>query len=235
MGNFWKVVNNVIKDSDILIEVIDARFPELTRNEEIERKVKKEGKKLILVYNKLDLVDKKFSNKDVVLSCKTRRGLRLLREKIMIEAKKLNKNPVTVGVLGYPNTGKSSIINTLKGKGSARTSSKSGLTLGVQKVKVNEKIMMLDTPGVIPFGEDEEEKHALIGALNPENLKYPEDTAEFIIKKFPKSISLFYGCVADLEAIAERLNKKKKGNLPDLETTSKLIIRDWQKGKINSY
>jgi ribosome biogenesis GTPase A len=232
MGNFWKAVNHVINDSDILLEILDARFPDLTRNEEIEKKVAKMGKTLILVVNKADLVDKKFPKSYVTLSSRTRRGLRSLRERIMIEAKRLKMAQVTVGVLGYPNTGKSSVINALKGKKSALTSPKSGFTQGFQKVKVNNKIYMLDTPGVFPFGEKDEEKHAILGVLNPEKLEYPEDVAETILENFGEVISRYYDCEASLEAIAERFGKRSKGSELNLRSAAIKLIRDWQRGKI---
>ena len=100
MKNYWKAVNEVIRRSDVLIQVLDARFPEETRNKEVELKVLTSGKRLIYVVNKSDLAgDKHFPKSYVVLSSRTRRGLRSLRERIMIEAKHLDKSMVFVGVL----------------------------------------------------------------------------------------------------------------------------------------
>ena len=222
-----------------MIEVLDARFIEETRNEEVESKVEREGKALIIVANKADLVEglgdeNKITVPDgvLLLSSRDRHGLKNLRERIMIERKRIRKEKVVVGVLGYPNTGKSSVINALKGRGSARTSPKSGFTLGAQNVKVNKIISMVDTPGVIPFGEDDEVKHAVMGAKNPEVMDSPEDAAEVIISKFGSLVKAKYGCEPSLEKIAEKLGRKLKGGEPDLRAASINIIHDWQRGKL---
>ena len=147
--NYWKIVNSVIDRSDILLLVLDARMPELTRNEEIESKVKLKNKKLIYVLNKCDLMpkewleDKKKIFKPAVFVSSTQHlGTTMLRNKILELTKK--DYDITVGVLGYPNTGKSSVINALKGKSSARASSVSGYTRGVQMIRIDAKIMILE-------------------------------------------------------------------------------------------
>src|SRR3989344_5942425 len=101
MANFWRVVNEVIGRSDILIEVLDARFIEETRNEEVESKVEREGKALIIVANKADLVEglgdeNKVTVPDgvMLLSSRDRHGLKNLRERIMIERKRIRKEKV---------------------------------------------------------------------------------------------------------------------------------------------
>lgn len=234
MKNYWRAVNEVIRRSDILIQVLDARFPEETQNKEVELKVLNSGKTLINVVNKSDLAgDKNFPNSYVVLSSRSRRGLRSLRERIMIEAKRLDKSLVFVGVLGYPNTGKSSLINTLKGRSSARTSPKSGFTKGMQKVKISDKIFMYDTPGVIPFGEDDEEKHVLMGAMNPEDAEFPEDAAEVVINNFKDKIKKKYGCDS-LEELAQKWNLKEKGGGLNLKLASIRLLREWQRGELSN-
>ena len=233
--NFWKIVNEVIRNSDIIVEVLDARFPKISRNEEIENKIKKNGKKIIYVLNKTDLakrVNKIEVSPLILISSTKRQGLRELRTRIQIEAKRLKKENVTVGVLGYPNTGKSSLINALKGRKAAPTSSISGFTKALMKVRITRGILMIDTPGVFPFSEDDEVKNTLLGAKNPSNIEFPEDAAEVIIDSFSDEISEYYNCSADLESLAERLGKKKKGGELDLKATSVKLLHDWQNGKI---
>ncbi len=242
--DFWKIVNNVIKDADILLLVLDARLPELTRNKEIENKVKDANKKLIYVLNKCDLIDQKLAEKykkiykpSVFVSSTEHLGTTKLRQLILMTGKREKKEKVVVGALGYPNTGKSSVINALKGKGGAKTSSISGYTKGVQIIKVDNRIRLLDTPGVIPFREEDKLKHVLIGTINFDKIKDPDLFAMELIKLYPDIIKGYYEVDAKdeyevLEAIAKKLNKLKKGGKLDLELTGRLVLKDWQQGKI---
>lgn len=246
MANFWKVVNQVIEDSDIIIEVVDSRLIEETRNLEIENKVLDSGKKLLIVVNKSDLVSKKYLDiikKDykniVFVSAKEKLGTTLLRKAIMRLSKAKSKEKIVVGVLGYPNTGKSSVINALKGRHSAKASPFAGYTKGKQFVKISEKVLLVDTPGVIPFKEEDEVKHAIISSVNPDKIKDPESVGERIIGFIgDKGLSKVYGDVIGknpeetLEKIAVRLGKIKKGGIPDTETGARILIKDWQRGKL---
>ncbi len=242
--NFWKTVNDVIRESDILLEVLDARFVEETRNQEIEYKVKKAEKVLIYVINKCDLVEKTEMDKwkqrlrpSVFISAKDHLGTTYLRKEIM---KNAPSGQFKVGILGYPNTGKSSVINALKGKGSAKTSSISGYTKGVQLVRVSSRMMMVDSPGVFPFREKDEAKHAMIAAKTFQDVKDPEEAVQRLLCEKGKLIAKFYDVEYEegvdelelLEAIAVKLNRKKKGGLPDTYVAARIILQDWQKGKI---
>ena len=243
--SYWKIVNSVIDKSDILLLVLDARMPELTRNTEIESKVKLRNKKIIYVLNKCDLVPKRLLEEHkkvfkpaVFVSSTQHFGTTILRNKILALAPKNDFKDIRVGVLGYPNTGKSSVINALKGKSSAKASSVSGYTRGVQMIRLDSKIMILDTPGVIPYGEDEEMKHVLIGTVNPSDLDDPELCAMQVIDNFMETIKQHYGVEGDdseqiLENIAKKKNKLAKGGVFDTLTTSKIILKDWQQGKIH--
>jgi ribosome biogenesis GTPase A len=86
---------------------------------------------------------------------KKRAGSRALRERIKIEAKRLKvKRGVQIAVIGYPNTGKSSLINFLIGRSSTPVSQQSGFTKGIQKLRLSTGIFLMDSPGVIPDAED---------------------------------------------------------------------------------
>ncbi len=249
MTNFWKIVHEIIEKSDVLLEVLDARLPEMTRNPEVETKVRNSGKKLVLVLNKADLIgqrvaekEKKILSKDfsvVFVSTKEHQGTKLLREAIHGAA---NKEQVVVGVLGYPNTGKSSIINVLKGRKAASTSSQSGHTRSIQKIRVTNRIMMLDSPGVIPFEEKDELKHVLIGTKMFSDVDSPDLFAVEIIKLCnalnPEIILKYYGISSDvdpfvqLEKIGEKRNLRAKGGVLDIERAARVVIQDWQVGRI---
>jgi len=243
MANYWKLVNKLIGESDILLEVIDARMIDETRNIELEKKIEEAGKKFIFVINKADLADKKMLEKRknelwpcVFVSALKYYGTAKLRELILRMAEKEN---VTVGVVGYPNTGKSSVINMLKGKASAGTSAHSGYTRGIQKIKVTNRIMMIDSPGVIPFKKDDETKLALIGSLNVAKLKNPDLDAITLIESLNGAVERYYNIEPGndseetLERIALKKGKLMKGGKPDIMLTARLVIQDWQRGKIS--
>ena len=98
MVNFWKIVNDVIDKSDILLEVLDSRLPDMTRNAEVEGKVKRAGKKLVLVLNKADLIGQRTAEKEkrkftkeypvVFVSTREHQGTKLLREAILKNVEK---------------------------------------------------------------------------------------------------------------------------------------------------
>jgi ribosome biogenesis GTPase A len=242
MANYWRIVNNVIKEADILLEVIDARLVEESRNKEIEDKVNAAKKTLIYVINKCDLVEKSKLEKYkrelrpcVFMSATEHLGTGFLRRAIMRYAP---KDKFKVGVLGYPNTGKSSIINALKGKSSASTAPISGHTRGVQLIKVSKNMYLVDTPGVFPYKEKDEKKHAMIAAKTFTNLKDPEASAMELIETFPKQIEKHYQVKHRedpeevLEQIALKLNRLRKKGLPDTDAAARIVIKDWQEGRI---
>ncbi len=243
MPNFWKVVNDVIRESDILLEILDARMVEESRNKEIECKVQESGKMLVYVINKCDLAEKSALEKwkrklkpSVFISAKDHLGTTMLREAILKHGK--NKKRVTVGVLGYPNTGKSSVINALKGRAAASTSPVSGHTKGIQTIRVSQRLYLIDTPGVFPYQEKDENKHAMLSAKTFTNLKDPEGSVIKMIELMPIEIETYYGVDHDddpeivLEQIALKLKKLKKGGLPDTNSAARIILKDWQEGNI---
>ncbi len=246
MKDFWEVVNRVINQSDLVIQVLDARFPEESRNREIEAKIRKKGKKLIYVLNKSDLVKESFENIKldfepyVFVSATKNLGTTILRKMIF---KGVEKRPMNVGVVGYPNTGKSSIINVLKQRKSAKTSPSPGFTRGVQKIKISKGVYLLDTPGVIPFMEKNELKHTLINVKDAAKVEDPDVIAMKIISevlfKDKKILENAYNIKIDtwnpqeiLDQIAKKFNWLLKGGLPNIDLTSRRIITDLQRGKI---
>jgi hypothetical protein len=242
-SSFWDSVNGVINEADILLEVVDARRIDETRNLEIEDKVRRAGKLLIYVFNKCDIADmsalehkKKELFPSVFVSSKEYHGIKMLYERIIIEAKRLGIKRPKVGVLGYPNMGKSSLINALNGSAKARISAESGFTKGKQYVGAK-GILLIDTPGVIPFGENDTVKKALTGIDT--KFKDPETAVLKVIEEYPGTIEQFYGAEANaedaeesLENIAVKLNLLLKGKRPDMRRASERILRDLRDGKI---
>ncbi|MBU2638300.1 MAG: 50S ribosome-binding GTPase [Nanoarchaeota archaeon] len=245
MKSFWKIVNDVISISDILLEVLDARFVDETRNIELEDKIRQSNKKLIFVLNKCDLVEKQAIEKQkkklkpaVFVSATKRYGITMLLHEIQKNSP--NKEKVVVGIVGYPNTGKSSVINALKGRASAPVSSQSGFTKAMQLIKVTGKIYLLDTPGVFSYMEKGIGKHALRASVDFTKIKDPEAAAVFIIEGNKDAVSAHYLVKkkADTEEmlaeIAFKLNRLKKGGVPDIKAAAQALLKDWQRGKIKT-
>ena len=239
--SFGSIVREVITQSDVVVQVIDARLFDLTRNEELERLVVLADKRLIFAVNKCDLVDKdwlehkcKSLPNSVFVSSTKKLGFSILREMIYkVAAKsKQSEDDIKVGVIGYPNVGKSSVINGLKGRMSASVGARSGHTKGKQLVRVTNRIMLVDTPGVIPIDNTDPIRLALLASKNPDQLKMPDLVAEEILAMVSNPIlESIYGATT-LEEIAMKRGKLIKGGEPDINTISRVIILDWQKGKL---
>lgn len=270
------LAKEVISASDIVLEVLDARFIEQTRNKELEDFANAQGKKLIYVINKADLVKVEhidYLEPYIFVSTIVHTGRRALRDRIRIEAKRAAKKipddfadekehleiqkqgvgyrrflkvgkEVHVGVIGYPNVGKSSLINMLSGKGAARTSPRAGFTRGIQKVRFAPGILLLDTPGVM---SDEDaaasqsahlKKHAIIGVRTYDSMKNPDFVVAEIMTEHPGLFESFYEIDADgdVEILLSELGKRRrfliKGGLVDVDRTARLVLKDWQEGSI---
>lgn len=260
---YWKTIETIINKADIILEIIDARLPEISRNVNLEEMIEKHGKKKIFIVNKSDLVSKEVVEKvtkelndispAIFVSSTNKLGFKLLRSKIYQLAYEINKtkdskeskykSKIVVGVVGYPNVGKSSVINALAFSKKAPVSAKAGTTHGEQKINITEKIQVLDSPGVIPVLEQDEIRHGLIGARNPNKINNLERLAETIIAMFlkhnKKAMEDFYKIKIEstetYEILLEIGRKKghlKKGGEVEENRTSTAIIDDWQKGKL---
>ncbi len=248
------LVKGIIRISDIVLEVLDARFIEETRNRELERMILDSGKKIIFILNKADLVDVVELKRNidleglkpyVLVSCRTREGIGELRTRIKIEAKRMKQKRNThIGIIGYPNTGKSSLINVIAGGGHAKTASESGFTKGMQKIRLAKGILLLDSPGVMPEREAPAHKiaHArklsIIGVKTFDRAKNPDFIVSELMKEYPGAFENFYGIEADgdTEKLIEELGRRnkflKKGGQIDVDRAARMILKDWQFGKI---
>ncbi|NPA86310.1 MAG: GTPase RsgA [bacterium] len=226
----WKRVLRVVRRADVVVEVLDARAPDESRIPRLEELVEANQKQLILAINKVDLVPysyikyyyKQFSREypTVLLSVKNRWGSKKLRRKIL---ECTEKRPVVVGIVGYPNVGKSSIINMLRGRRVAAVSSRPGFTRGEQLVKVSSNIYIYDTPGVII--PESPEKLALLGAYPIEKLREPEKVAEKILEKIPKELLLQVYGSSTLDELASKWNMTR-------EAAARKVLQDWYRGRL---
>lgn len=275
MEPYWNSVKQIIRESDIILEVIDARLVSLSRNDFLEKLIKEAGRPRIFVINKVDLTSKKELEYDVekllregevaFVSKKDRKSIKILLSKIKQVFSKHGKRPeydsnkplikrpyreakgdIIIGVVGYPNVGKSSIINSLCFKTKMKVSKTAGTTHGVHWIKATKNIKLIDTPGVIPLEKTDEVRLGLIAARNPEKIKDVDNVAGNIIQMFLKNdndkskLEKFYNIIIGdetnpyviLENIALKRNFLKKGGLPDEIRASTIIIRDWQEGRL---
>jgi len=248
----WRRVRRVLEDADLVIEVADAREPIETRNKRVEELAYKLGKPLILVLNKCDLVPmevlerwKRFLEREiptVFISAKFRLGTRKLILYIKRYAPRL---PVRVAVVGYPNVGKSTIINYLKGKHVAPTSPVPGWTRGEQLVRAKSWLYVVDTPGVIPVEEVRDEALLIIkGAIDPARLQEPVYPAvkliERILKFNPNAFLERYGIeerdpLKILEEVARKRGLLLRGGKLNIEAAARAVIFDWIEGKLTYY
>lgn len=278
MEPYWNLIEKIITESDLVLEVLDARLVELSRNEEVERLIEKIGRPLIFVANKSDLANREDIKKQVeelqkqgkyvvFVSTKNKKTIRLLLYMIKRVFKKYGKRyiperkkgdkktdhreakaDIVVSVLGYPNVGKSSLINALCHKKKLRVSSTAGTTHGIHWIRLNDEIKLIDSPGVIPLKIDDEVRYGLIGARDSERMKNPDLVAYAIIKYFIRKNKKAFERHYSIEISEEELKDEDaysiilkiaikrcfllKGGVPDENRAINLIVRDWQEGKL---
>ena len=250
----WGQLERIIEKADVVLEVVDARNPMATRSPRLEQMVKRKGKQLLIVLNKGDLVPIEVLKKwaqyfrgqgipAVYIAASKHMGTRELRKAI---TSLVNKKPIIVAVVGYPKTGKSTIINALKGRSSASTSSipgSTGYTKTFSEYKISENLRLIDTPGTIPIEGDELEK--AIRGCPPEKLEDPVKLAAMLIERAlqanPKAIEDTYG-ISDKDPyiILQKIALKrgwiyKTTKEPIIDEAAKAVIRDYHEGKFNFY
>lgn len=158
--NLLKIINQI----DIVLELVDARAPNSTRNSFFQQHFK--NKNYILVYMKADLTDLnkiKLSNNSVLVSINNHRSINNLIKKIVFLSKGLQKK---VLVIGIPNVGKSSLINAICKKKVAKSANQPGITKNFQWFNYKNKFYLLDTPGVLPIKYDNELSNYNVAILN---------------------------------------------------------------------
>ncbi len=248
----WFRVRKVVKRATIVLEILDSRDPLGTRSLELEMLVKDLGRTLLLVLNKTDLVPrnvisrwtKHFESKGyVVFSISAKKGgyAETLKEAVKRLAR---KKRMVLAIVGYPNVGKSTIINGLKGRYVAETSPIPGFTKGEKLVRVDENLLIMDTPGLIPSRKISLYKFALSGFVPPEKLKNPFTPAqEFLCEIYgsmPNVLRETYNIEAKepcrlLELLAAKRGFLIKGGELNIDEAARTVLRDWQSGKLKYY
>ena len=264
---FYKDLVKVIEASDVLLEVLDARDPLGTRCVDIEKMVMKSGpdKRLVLLLNKIDLVPKEALEKwlkylreelpTVAFKCSTQQQRSNLSDCLGADTLlKLLKNysrsheikkSITVGLIGLPNVGKSSLINSLKRSHVVNVGSTPGLTRSMQEVHLDKNVKLLDCPGVVmPKSQENDASVVLKNCKRIEKLDNPINPVKEILKLCPpeqlvthyKIGSFKLGDVDDfLLKVGTVRGKLKKGGIVDINAAARIVLHDWNEGKIIYY
>ena len=254
----WNEVYKVIDSSDVVIQVLDARDPMGTRSKHIETYMKKEKahKHMILLLNKVDLVPTWVTQKWIALlsaefpAVAFHASLRHPFGKgavisLLRQFGKLHKDSkqISVGLIGYPNTGKSSVINALRSKKVCNVAPLAGETKVWQYITLFRKIYLIDCPGVVHgSGNETDEEKVLKGVVRVEMVEQPSDYIPAVMSRVKKEYMARtyrlpkpwdWTTTSDfLERVARQSGKLLKGGEPDLNTVGKMILNDWQRGKI---
>ena len=264
-GHMTKAMRQMQKDLrliDLLIELVDARIPSSSRNPGMDDLGKHKARLLIL--NKADLADEQYNRlwtdvfraqgyyvleanaKNAQVSKAVLAKIReSCREKIERDRKKgIIGRPIRAMVVGIPNVGKSTFINTLAGRASTKTGDKPGITKGKQWISIKKDVELLDTPGVLwPKFEDQTVglRLAMIGSINENIIDITElshKIIEFMAKSYPGTLEAHYqiGTFADtseaLYMICEQRRCFLKGAEPDIVRAARMLTLDFRAGKL---
>ncbi|XP_016358012.1 LOW QUALITY PROTEIN: nucleolar GTP-binding protein 2-like [Sinocyclocheilus anshuiensis] len=194
----WGELYKVIDSSDVIIQVLDARDPMGTRSQSIESYLKKEKpwKHLIFVLNKCDLIPTWVTKRWVAVLSQEHPTLafhasltnsfgkgsliQLLRQFGKLHS---DKKQISVGFIGYPNVGKSSVINTLRSKKVCNVAPLAGETKVWQYITLMRRIFLIDCPGVVYPSDDSETDIVLKGVVQVEKIRNPEDHIGAVLER----------------------------------------------------
>ena len=251
-----------IKLIDLIIELVDARVPLASRNPEINELGRNKARLILL--NKSDLADERrtlswqeyFEKQGFyVLKINARSGAGLksiqgviqeaCKEKIERDRRRGIKNrPVRAMVVGIPNVGKSTFINSYAGKACTKTGNKPGVTKGKQWIRLNKSLELLDTPGILwPKFEDQTVglRLAMIGSIKDDILNVEElalEVLKFLIAEYPGILQQRYeieesaDLVQMLREIADVRKCVLKGNEPDYGKAAAIVMDEFRNGKL---
>ena len=251
-----------LKLIDLIIELVDARIPLSSRNPDIDELGKNKARLILL--NKSDLADERYNEQwsayfqkkgfyVVKVNAKSGAGLKSIqgviqeacKAKIERDRRRGIKNrPIRAMVVGIPNVGKSTFINSYAGKACAKTGNKPGVTKGKQWIRLNKTLELLDTPGILwPKFEDQEvgKRLAFIGSIKDEILNLEElslELLDYIRTNYPGLLNTRYGIeeegtpVSLLEAVADKRRCLIRGQEIDYAKAAGIVMEEFRNGKI---
>ncbi len=247
---------------DVVIEVLDARIPLSSSYTNIKKLLG--DKPRLLLLNKADLVDKEELKqwvkylkestgcpvivtdakgaKDLALVIKN--AVDLAEPKIQaLMSKGLLRRAARAMVVGMPNVGKSSVINKLTKSSKTKIGAKAGVTRQQQWVRINPKLELLDTPGIIPTKQDDQIQAAKLAFVSSvsENAYSPEPVAQALLDmlfegKYSKQVLEYYKVEElTLYSIAQSRNWILRGDSLDTERTAKYVLKDFREGRLGKF
>ncbi len=261
-----RMMQEDIRLIDLIIELVDARAPLSSRNPDIDELGK--NKYRIILLNKSDLADPRanaawaayFESKGLyVLEINSRTGVGMksiqglvqeaCKEKIERDRKRgIVNRPVRAMVVGIPNVGKSTFINSFAGKACTKTGNKPGVTKGKQWIRLNKSLELLDTPGILwPKFEDQNVgmRLAFIGSINDEIIIVQEmalDLIRCVGERYPQVFENRYGvsyegdgaqaAIRMLDEIARARKCYLKGEELDYDRAAALFVDDFRSGRL---
>lgn len=261
-----RMMQEDIKLIDLIIELVDARAPLSSRNPDIDELGK--NKYRIILLNKSDLADPRanaawaayFESKGLYvleINARTGAGMKSIqglvqeacKEKIERDRKRgIVNRPVRAMVVGIPNVGKSTFINSFAGKACTKTGNKPGVTKGKQWIRLNKSLELLDTPGILwPKFEDQNVgmRLAFIGSINDEIIIMQEmalDLIRCVGERYPQVFENRYGVsyegdgaqavIRMLEEIARARKCYLKGEELDYDRAAALFVDDFRSGRL---
>lgn len=259
-ARIWRELWKVVDCSDVLVMVIDARDPMGTRNMYLEREICKNhpNKHIVLLYNKCDLVPtwvtrrwvaalgKEYPTLAFHASISNPFGknslLQLLRQ---FGTLMKDRKHVSVGLIGYPNVGKSSVINTLRKKKVCKAAPVPGETKVWQYITLTKKIYAIDCPGIVPMTKKDfaaDSGKVLKGVVRAEKIENPSNYIDEVLSRVKRHYLLQrYKLPEDSEwadaeefltLLATKMGKMFKGGIPDIETAARSVLYDWQRGRL---
>lgn len=266
-GHMAKALNAIgpmVKGCDLIIEIADARAPLSTRNPMLDKLINNKPRILLLSkYDKADpLITKSWIDyykeqgiisfsSDIkhqkILNLLVQTSEPLVKKKREKEAKLgMKKQPLRLLILGIPNVGKSTFINNLAGKNSAKVGNKPGVTRAEQWIKVSTDFVLLDTPGILPMNypnKDEAIRLALLGSIKEEVLPLDDLSTRlfsYLKEEYPSCMKERYGIddISKMEEkdVFEEICKKRgyllQGGVLDISKGAQSLIKDLQDGNL---